>query len=90
MSVASFYLHLNNSRASCPQEMARQIAEIDAGKWRSPVVANESVAKGSLATGKRIRNSAFHECAAEVSPGTRRTSEGSAAPRAIDEHPHVR
>lgn len=54
-SMASFYLHLGPFSRVVSKEMARQIAEIDSGSWRSPAAANQSTvapkgAKFSLST----------------------------------------
>ncbi len=42
-TMAAFYLHLGPFSRVVSKEMARQIKEIDSGKWRSPVVGNQSV-----------------------------------------------
>jgi hypothetical protein len=40
--MAAFYLHLGPFSRTVSRAMARQIAEIDSGKWRSPVVSSET------------------------------------------------
>lgn len=55
-TMAAFYLHLGPFARVVSREMARQIAEIDAGTWRSPVVARKAGASREETRARPLRD----------------------------------
>jgi hypothetical protein len=44
--MAAFYLHLGPFARTVSQAMAREIEEIDSGRWRSPAAPTQSTMSG--------------------------------------------